>query len=101
MGEKRNAKGEGAFKINPDGTITHRKSVGYKANGQRKVFTVTANTKTACLKEMKKKEDAWKKQNNAGNPYTNITVTGLCEMHCGGESTTDCGTAGGFSKERK
>ncbi len=33
MGEKRNAKGEGAFKINPDGIVTHRKSVGYKENG--------------------------------------------------------------------
>lgn len=81
MGEKRNAKGEGAFRINPDGTVTHRKSVGYKANGQRKVFTVTANTKTACLKEMKKKEDAWKKQNKMGGFCTSLTVTELCEGH--------------------
>ena len=81
MGENRNAKGEGAFKINPDGTVTHRKSVGYKANGQRKVFTVTANTKAACLKEMKKKEDAWKKQNKMGSFCTSLTVTELCNRH--------------------
>ena len=81
MGEKRNAKGEGAFKVNPDGTVTHRKSVGYKENGQRKVLTVTANTKAACLKEMKKKEDAWKKQNKTGNFCTSLTITELCERH--------------------
>lgn len=81
MGEKRNAKGLGAFKINPDGTVTHRKSVGYKENGQRKVFTVTANTKAACLKEMKKKEDAWKRQNKSGSIYTSFTITDLCEGH--------------------
>ena len=44
MEQKRNAKGEGSFKINKDGTVTHRKSVGYKANGQRKILTVTAAT---------------------------------------------------------
>lgn len=81
MSEKRNTKGEGAFKINPDGTVTHRKSVGYKANGQRKVFTITANTKAACIKEMKKKEDAWKKQNKIGSFCTSLTVTELCDRH--------------------
>ena len=81
MSEKRNAKGEGAFKINPDGTVIHRKSVGYKANGQRKVFTVTANTKAACLKEMKKKEDAWKRQSRVGSFCTSLTVTELCDRH--------------------
>lgn len=80
MGKKRNAKGEGAFKENPDGTVTHRKSVGYKDSGQRKVLTVTADTKAACLKKMKKKENAWR-QNKAGNHFSGITVTQLCEMH--------------------
>lgn len=81
MGEKRNAKGEGAFKENPDGTVTHRKTVDYKENGQRKVFTVTASTKAACLKEMKKKEDAWRRQNKAEGFRTVLTITELCEMH--------------------
>ena len=61
--------------------MTHRKSVGYKENGQRKALTVTANTKAACIKEMKKKEDVWKKQNKSGNFCTNFTITELCERH--------------------
>ncbi len=81
MSEKRNAKGEGSFKENPDGSVTHRKSVGYKDNGQRKIFTITASTKAACLKEMKRKEDAWKRQNKEGNLFTSITITKLCELH--------------------
>ena len=40
---KRNAKGEGSFKVNDNGTITHRKQVGFKVNGGRKILTVTAN----------------------------------------------------------
>lgn len=59
MAEKktlRNAKGEGSFKVNADGTVTHRKSVGFKANGRRKVITVTAKNKSACIREMRKKE---------------------------------------------
>ena len=51
----RAAKGEGSFAYNPDGTVTHRKSVGRKTNGKRKILTVTAQTKTACIREMKKK----------------------------------------------
>ena len=43
----RAAKGEGSFAYNPDGTVTHRKSVGRKTNGKRKILTVTAQTKTA------------------------------------------------------
>lgn len=62
MAEKktlRNAKGEGSFKVNADGTVTHRKSVGFKANGRRKVITVTAKNKSACIREMRKKEAEW------------------------------------------
>ena len=62
MKKQRNAKGEGSFKTNPDGTVTHRKTVGYKANGYRKILTVTANNKAACIKEMKKREAAWEKE---------------------------------------
>ena len=65
MNKKRNAKGEGSFKENADGTITHRKSVGYKADGNRKILTVTADTKAACIREMRKKEIQWKQRSNA------------------------------------
>ena len=53
MMSKRNAKGEGSFKVNENGTVTHRKCVGYKVNGRRKVFTVTAATRAACIREMR------------------------------------------------
>ena len=80
-GKKRNAKGEGSFKINPDGTITHRKHVGYKLNGARKILTVTANTKTACIKEMRTKENEWKKEQEKITFSDALTVEELCTMH--------------------
>lgn len=81
MVKKRNTKGEGSFVMNEDGTVTHRKSVGYKANGNRKVLTVTAGSRAACIREMKKKEAAWEKQKNAENIVTGTTISELCEMH--------------------
>lgn len=81
MEKKRNAKGEGSFIINKDGTVTHRKSVGYKPDGNRKILTVTAVNKTACIREMKKKEAAWEKQKNAEYIMTGMTMLELCELH--------------------
>lgn len=81
MNRNRNAKGEGSFKENPDGTITHRKSVGYKADGNRKILTVTADTKAACIREMKKKELKWHQISNAEKIRGLTTVTELCMLH--------------------
>lgn len=81
MEKKRNAKGEGSFKVNSDGTVTHRKSVGYKASGQRKILTVTAPNKSACIKEMKKKEAEWNKAKNRSTIGKGSTVSDLCQMH--------------------
>lgn len=81
MKKKRNTKGEGSFVINADGTVTHRKSVGYKTNGNRKVLTVTAGSKAACIREMKKKEATWEKQKSAENIVTGTTILELCELH--------------------
>ena len=81
MEKKRNAKGEGSFILNSDGTVTHRKSVGYKANGRRKVLTVTAATKTACIREMKKKEAAWKEKKASAHIQMGNTVAELCHSH--------------------
>lgn len=50
-------KGVGSFKINDDGSVIYRKSVGRKSNGQRKVLTVTAATRTAAIKIMKEKRN--------------------------------------------
>lgn len=78
---KLNAKGEGSFKVNENGTITHRKHVGYKVNGARKILTVTASTKAACIKEMRKMEKAWKDKQEKNTFYDAITVEELCTLH--------------------
>lgn len=79
--KKRNAKGEGSFKINADGTVTHRKSVGYKANGYRKILTVTAANKAACIREMKKKEVEWNRIQKSEVIGSGTTVHELCLLH--------------------
>lgn len=81
MEKKRNAKGEGSFKTNADGTVTHRKSVGYKANGYRKILTVTAANKAACIREMKKKEAEWNRQQKSEAIGAGTTVLELCNFH--------------------
>lgn len=81
MKDKRNAKGEGSFKENKNGTVTHRKCVGYKVNGRRKVFTVTAATKAACIREMRKKERNWEKFGYDSYAEEKDTVLTLCEKH--------------------
>lgn len=81
MERMRNAKGEGSFKQNADGSVTHRKSVGYKANGRRKVLTVTAANKTACLREMKRKEAEWNRNQQSEMVTQGMTVEELCNRH--------------------
>lgn len=81
MPKKRNAKGEGSFTTNTDGTITHRKSVGYKENGCRKILTVTAPTKAACIREMKKKEAEWNSKKAVLHIHASNTVSELCYRH--------------------
>lgn len=76
-----NAKGQGSFKTNADGTVTHRKSVGYKMSGQRKVLTVTAANQAMCIKEMRKKELQWEKQQKKEILDIHNTVLELCERH--------------------
>lgn len=78
---KRNAKGEGSFTENPDGTITHRKSVGYKRDGGRKILTITETSKAAALKAMKKKEAQWEKQKKLICIQNGSTVAELCSAH--------------------
>lgn len=81
MSQKRNAKGTGSFIKNPDGTITHRKGVGYKPDGNRKTLTVTEATKTACIREMKKKEAEWNRLKDMMYVNQKDTVKDLCEKH--------------------
>lgn len=81
MSDKRSAKGAGSFHTNSDGAVTHRKSVGYKANGNRKILTVTAATKAACIREMKKKEAEWDQKKSALHIQAKDTVSELCYHH--------------------
>lgn len=84
MGEikkNRNAKGEGSFKVNENGTITHRKCVGFKANGRRKTLTVTEKTKSACIRKMREKEAKWERIKSISRVKANDTVSELCYKH--------------------
>lgn len=74
-------KGAGSFKINDDGSVTYRKSVGRKSNGQRKVLTVTAATRTAAIKIMKEKEKQWEREKRLRKISEGNTLAELCERH--------------------
>lgn len=77
----RNPKGAGSFKQNSDGSVTHRKVVGYKADGRRKVLTVTAPSKSACLREMKRKQAEWERNQQLKTVTQGLTVEDLCNCH--------------------
>jgi len=71
----------GSFTKNPDGTITHRKGVGFKLDGRRKTLTVTESSKAACIRAMKKKEEEWNRQKDFVIIHVGDTVTELCQKH--------------------
>lgn len=81
--KKRNAKGEGHYKHNQNGTVTLRKSVGFQDGKKktRKILTVTAPNKAACIRMMKKKEAEWEKQKNAEKLMPGTTVAEICKLH--------------------
>lgn len=79
--KKRKAKGEGSYKYNPDGKVTLRKSVGVKADGKRKILTVTAANEAQCVRLMKQKETRWNKEKNRLLVTGGITVEELCRKH--------------------
>lgn len=79
--EKRNAKGQGCFIENPDGTFLYRKSVGVKSDGKRKVLVARANTKAACIQIMKEKERDWENSKTLKTISKKETVATLCKKH--------------------
>lgn len=89
MEKKRNAKGAGSFKVNADGSVTHRKTVGYKMNGRRKVLTVTASSKAACIRQMKEKEAHWQRISQSESITQGMTVEELCRCHLEYQITQD------------
>lgn len=82
MGEKkRNAKGEGTFIQNKNGTITHKLNVGRRWNGRPKVLTVTCETKAACIREMRKKVSEWSASQDTAELMAKGTIGDLCWKH--------------------
>ncbi|MBQ7562383.1 MAG: site-specific integrase [Lachnospiraceae bacterium] len=78
----RRSKGEGSFHSLPSGKILYRKSVGRLANGGRKVISVTASSKAACIQAMRRKEEEWNRsQENSIEAFEGYTVTQLCNEH--------------------
>lgn len=77
----RNAKGEGSFKQNANGSVTMRKTVGYYPDGRRKIITVTKDNKTACIRAMGILTNKWldELEREILNPHT--TVEDLCNQH--------------------
>lgn len=79
--KKRNAKGEGTFIQNENGTITHKLNVGRRWDGRPKVLTVTCETKAACIREMRKKAAEWNASQDIAGATTKGTIGGLCWKH--------------------
>nr|WP_300912868.1 site-specific integrase [uncultured Acetatifactor sp.] len=80
-GKKRNAKGEGTFIQNKNGTITHKLNVGRRWDGRPKVLTVTCETKAACIREMRKKVAEWNASQDTAGLMAKGTVGDLCWKH--------------------
>lgn len=80
-GKKRNAKGEGTFIQNKNGTITHKLNVGRRWDGRPKVLTVTCETRAACIREMRKKAAEWNASQDTVEQMAKGTVGDLCRKH--------------------
>ncbi len=80
-GSFRNASGEGSFKTNKNGTVTMRKTVGYHADGSRKVITVTKATKAACIKAMGEKTNEWIRDQERESMNSHTTIEEMCRQH--------------------
>ena len=78
---KRNAKGQGFFTENENGTVTYRKGVGLKSDGKRKTLTVTAANRAMCIKLMRKKEAEWEEEKVRLSIKDSDTVEDLCTRH--------------------
>ena len=80
MGTRR-ANGEGSFKVLPSGRIQMRKAIGTLSNGRPKVITVSAESRSACIRLMKEKEQEWKALVPNMDSIGKMTLTNLCMAH--------------------
>lgn len=77
----RNANGQGSFEVLPNKKVRMRKQCGYTSNGKPKILTVTGDTKSACIRAMKIKEDEWIKVRNTEASILVGTLAELCYRH--------------------
>ena len=77
----RNANGQGSFEVLPNKKVRMRKQCGYTSNGKPKILTVTGDTKSACIRAMKVKEDEWIKVRNTEASILVGTLAELCYRH--------------------
>ncbi len=78
---KRNAKGQGCFVENKDGTFTYRKSAGKTADGRRKILVARGKSKQVCIQLMKEKEKLWEAGKKREAVSGKDSVATLCEKH--------------------
>ena len=78
---KRNPNGQGNFTILDNNKVRMRKQCGYQANGRPKILTVTADSKSACIRAMKIKENEWEKEQNINQVIIRETLPELCYRH--------------------
>ena len=78
---KRNPNGSGTFVTLGSGKYQYRKRVGLDSNNKQKILTVTAATKSECMKLMKKKEELWNKTKNDSDKISKGTLAELCRAH--------------------
>ena len=76
-----NARGQGCFVLRADGSYLYRKSAGNKADGKRKILSVVAKSKSACIQRMKAKEAAWYREQKRMEIGLTNTVEELCTRH--------------------
>ena len=80
-GKKRNAKGEGTFIQNNNGSITHKRNVGKRSDGSPKILTVTCATKAACIRKMQSKIAEWSRSHDIAGATAKGTIGDLCRKH--------------------
>lgn len=81
MDKPKNANGQGHFQKLDDGKFLYRKSAGFKPDGKRKILTVRAGSKSACIKLMKEKEAVWEKEKSQCMVLNHTVVEDLCRKH--------------------
>ncbi len=77
----RNKNGQGHFEQLENGKVRMWKQVGIKANGKRKMLSVTGTSETDCIKKMRIRENEYQSENITSDVMQKVTLGELCTMH--------------------